>query len=249
VSLLGYKIGEVRTSHLVFAPGSRRPFTAATVALYPLKLDVADPGSPAGWRSSTDAAVTRLLGQGYRATLAQTIPFVGGHSIALAKGGAGSARLLPGVHPAIPVDASGGDVNGLVDKANALLTKLNGVPLDQIGANIRTLTANLSRLTGSPEVTDSLHHLDATLTQVDAITRQVQPQVGPLLTKLNATADQLQATATAARGTLAGDGANQDSSLPEAIRQLTEAGRSIRSLTDYLGRHPEALLRGKAKEK
>jgi hypothetical protein len=37
--------------------------------------------------------------------------------------------------------------------------------------------------------------------------------------------------------------------LPAAVRQLTEAAGSIRSLTDYLGRHPEALLRGKAKEK
>jgi paraquat-inducible protein B len=252
VSLLGYKVGEVRSSRLVFAPGSRRPYTAATVALYPSKLDVAPAGATdaAGWRRGTDEAVDRLLRQGYRATLTQAIPLVGGHSVALAKTGDGPAALMPGAgHPAIPTSSSGGDVNGLIDKANTLLARVDRMPLDQIGANIRTLTANLSRLTGSPQVTDSLRHLDATLRQVDAITAQVQPQVGPLLTRLNATAEQLQATATAARGTLAGDGANQDTSLPEAVRQLTEAARSIRSLTDYLGRHPEALLRGKAKEK
>ena len=110
------------------------------------------------------------------------------------------------------------------------------------------MTGNLARLTGSREVSDSLTHLDATLTQLDGITKQVQPQVGPLLTKLNQTATELQAAAAAANGTLGGGGANQDQSLPEAVRQLTEAARSIRSLTDYLGRHPEALLRGKAKE-
>ena len=251
VSLLGYKVGEVRSSRLVFAPGARGPYTAATIALYPLKLDVGIAGraDAATWRTATDAAVSRLLREGYRASLVQPIPLVGGHAIALTRSGTGSLALGRGsANPLIPVDASGGDVNGLIDKANTVLARVGRIPLEQIGANVRSLTANLSRLTGSPEVTSSLHHLDATLRQVDAITRDVQPQVKPLLVKLNATADQLQATAMAARGTLGGEGANQDASLPEAVRQLTEAARSIRSLTDYLGRHPEALLRGKAKE-
>ena len=251
VSLLGYKVGEVRASRLVYAPGARGPYTAATIALYPIKLDVGIAGrsDAATWRAATDAVVSRLLHQGYRASLTQPIPLVGGHAIALTRSNIGSPVLGRGsTNPVIPVDPSGGDVNGLIDKANTVLARVGRIPLEEIGANVRSLTANLSRLTGSPEVTNSLHHLDATLRQVDAITRDVQPQVKPLLTKLNATADQLQATATAARGTLGGDGANQDASLPEAVRQLTEAARSIRSLTDYLGRHPEALLRGKAKE-
>lgn len=251
VSLLGYKVGEVRSSRLVYAPGARGPYTAATIALYPLKLDVAPApdADAAAWRAGTDAAVGRLLRQGYRASLTQPIPLVGGHAIALVRSGAGPARLGPGANPVIPADPGGGDVAGLIEKANTLLARVNRVPLEEIGGNVRALTADLARLTGSPEVAGSLRHLNATLAQVDAITREVRPQVGPLLAKLNSTADQLQATATAARGTLAGDGANQDTSLPEAIRQLTEAARSIRSLTDYLGRHPEALLRGKAREK
>ena len=35
--------------------------------------------------------------------------------------------------------------------------------------------------------------------------------------------------------------------MPGALRQLTDAARSLRSLSDYLTRHPEAILRGKAK--
>ena len=54
---------------------------------------------------------------------------------------------------------------------------------------------------------------------------------------------------TAANGVLSGDGAAQGASLPGAIRELTDAARSIRSLTDYLGRHPEAVLKGKVKER
>ncbi|WP_174297193.1 intermembrane transport protein PqiB [Sphingomonas bacterium] len=253
VSLLGYKVGEVRSARLVFAPGSRRPYTAATIALFPLKLDVRqdDAAAPAVWRASTDAAVRALLAQGYRATLTQTIPLVGGHAIALARGaGSRPATLLAGAdHPVIPVAIASGDVGDLIDQAQGVLAKVNRMPLEQIGANVRGLTANLSRITGSPQVSDSLTHLDATLKQLDGITRQVQPQIGPLMTRLNETASELQQTAAAAKGTLGGGGANQDESLPEAVRQLTEAARSIRSLTDYLDRHPESLLRGKAKEK
>ena len=117
-----------------------------------------------------------------------------------------------------------------------------------IGADVRQITAHLKTLTGSPQLTDSLAHLDSTLAQVDQVMAQVKPQVGPLVSKLNQAADQLNGTAAAAKGVLSGEGAPQDASLPGAIQQLTEAARSIRSLTDYLGRHPEALIKGKVKD-
>jgi paraquat-inducible protein B len=34
--------------------------------------------------------------------------------------------------------------------------------------------------------------------------------------------------------------------LPKAIKELGNAARSMRILSDYLEQHPEALLRGKA---
>jgi ABC-type transporter Mla subunit MlaD len=122
------------------------------------------------------------------------------------------------------------------------------VPIAEIGQNLRQITGRFRTLVSSPEVDDSLHKLDSTLTSVDQIAREAKPQVGPLIVKLNKVADEVSATASAARGMLNGDGADQDSSLPDALRQLTEAARSIRSLADYLGRHPEALLKGKAKD-
>jgi hypothetical protein len=48
---------------------------------------------------------------------------------------------------------------------------------------------------------------------------------------------------------LESQGGSEDSSLPDAIRQITEAARSIKTLTDYLDRHPEALIRGKRPDK
>ena len=103
-------------------------------------------------------------------------------------------------------------------------------------------------MVSSPQLTDSLNHLDSTLGQVDQMVAEVKPQVGPLIAKLNQAAGELSGAAAAARGVLSGEGAGQDASLPGAIQQLTEAARSIRTLSDYLGRHPEALIKGKVKE-
>ena len=239
VTLLGASIGEVRSSLMVPAP---RPRTDAVLALYPHRLGVtlADAAPADQWRQATDAAVTRLLRQGYRAQLTQSPPLVGARGVALATApGARGGSLAPGAPPTIPASTGGDD----------LLTRLNRLPIEQIGENIRRLTGNLAAITGSHEVKDGVVHLDATLRQLDAITRDVQPKIAPLLNKLDQTAAELQGTAAAARATLSGEGAAQGTSLPEAIGQLDQAARSIRSLTDYLGRHPEALLRGKAKEK
>lgn len=248
VKMLGYSVGRVTAARLVFAPGGR-PYTEATIALFPRMLDVVlpDTATPSAWRAATDRAVGRLLAQGYRAHLIQSPPFVGAHAVSLATGkGARAASLgTGGAYPTIPVAEADGTADDLLDRADSILTKIDQLPLAQIGENVRKITATLA----STQVGDSVAHLNSTLRQLDAITREVKPQVGPLMTKLNQTADELHGTAAAARSVLSGEGAAQDRSLPEAIGQLDAAARSIRSLTDYLGRHPEALLRGKAKEK
>ena len=87
------------------------------------------------------------------------------------------------------------------------------------------------------------------MAQLDLMLSQVQPQIGPLVSKLNEAAGQLSSISLAMKRLLDGEGAVQDSSLPDAIRQLNETARSIRTLADYLDRRPEALIRGKRLEK
>ncbi len=253
VSMLGYTVGRIRSARLQFAPGGK-PYTEAVLAIYPRKLDIDLPkDAPAElWRGATDRAVSRLLAQGYRAHMVQSPPLVGAHVIQLAAdSGTGPASLGHdgGQYPLIPVAEGGGGADDLLSSANQIMAKINRIPLDRIGANLDKLSGNLAQISGSGQVRDSIAHLDGTLKQLDGILTQVKPQIGPLMTKLNQTADELHGTAAAARTVLSGEGAAQDRSLPDAIQQLDEMSRSIRSLTDYLGRHPEALIRGKAKEK
>ena len=244
VRLAGFQVGEVRDVRLAFDRKTGDPYTAVQAGLFPDRLGVDDHD-----RDATDALVRRLLRQGYRAHLAQSPPLIGARSISLEPGKGGPADLKgPPDRPLIPSAAGGPDLDDLTTQADQILAKVNHIPIEAIGEDVRQITGRLNAIVSSPQLTDSLHHLDSTLNQVDQMVAQVKPQVGPLIGKLNQAADQLNGTAAAAKGVLTGEGAGQDASLPGAIRQLTDAARSIRSLADYLSRHPEAVIKGKVKD-
>ena len=242
VQLRGYTVGRVVGTDFQVDEANGTIRTPVTIALDGTRLHVAPT------REGVDGLVARLAAHGLRARLTQSPPFVGAYLVTLdPHAGGGDARLRPGSpYPWLPAVQGGGDALGKVD---SILAKVDALPIAAIGSNLRAVTGNLRQLTGSPELKDSLNHLDRSLTTLDRTMQQAGPKVGPLLDSLQQTAVQAQAAAAAASRTLGGGGGAQDADLPAAVRQLTEAARSIRSLTDYLSRHPEALLRGRKEKK
>ena len=251
VTLLGTKVGEVRSVSL-FLPPSAPPYTVATIMLYPVQLGVTRPEKPdaESWRDGTDAALQLLLAQGFRPKLTQSPPLIGSRAIMLALDDPSrGAALTPGIrYPQIPAATTGSDTDALVSQANDILAKINQIPFVAIGSNLQSLTAHVDALAGSPKIDDSLTHLDNSLRQLDQILADIKPKISTLATKLNQTVDQAKAAAAAARGVLSSEGSNQDQNLADVMRQIDQAARAIRSLADYLGRHPESLLGGKSKE-
>jgi paraquat-inducible protein B len=236
---------------LVYNERTGAPYGIATALLYPQQMHV-NPGTgaqstPDDWRAATDAELTRLIHLGYRARLQQSPPVLGDQSIALVRtAGAPPAQLhTDGDSSRFPSAPGSSNLDDITAKADVFLSKLDAIPLEDIGANLKRITGNLDRLMSSPEMKDSLTHLHSTLTSIDKLLHDVQPQIGPLIGNLNDAAAELSGTATALRQVAESGGPNEDASLPEAIRQITEAARSIKALTDYLDRHPEALIRGK----
>jgi paraquat-inducible protein B len=246
VMLSGARIGRVISSEIRLPDDATEPQTTVDLEIEPQSL-----GLPTGGdvRASTDGALRRLLKGGYRLQLGQSPPFIGSADLVLQRGGTTRVAALAGSGDATLIPTAGAaGMEELTGKVNTILDKVNAVPIEAIGSDVRQITARLNRLVSSPALSDSLQHLDGTLNQVDAMLAEVKPQVGPLIGKLNQAADQLNGAVSAANATLSGQGAAQDTSLPEAIRQLNDAARSIRTLADYLGRHPEAVLRGRPKD-
>jgi len=255
VTLLGFQIGEVESTRLAYSGRTGAPYAIATALLYPQQMHLETGASaqkaPDDLRAATDAALTRLIHLGYRARLQQSPPLLGDQSIQLVRTvGAPAAQLVSdGGATRFPSAPGSGNLDDIAAKADLFLNKLDAVPLQDIGANLETITGNLATLMSSPQLKDSLAHLHSTLTSVDKLLGDVQPQVGPLIGKLRDAATELSGTAAALRQVVESGGPNEDASLPDAIRQITEAARSIKTLTDYLDRHPEALIRGKRPEK
>lgn len=248
VSLLGFQIGEVESTRLAYAERSGKPFTIVTAVLYPRQLGIAAPAAASSdWQAVTDAKLRQLLHLGYRAQLRQTPPLVGSQSIALVevKGAIQADLGTGGANPRIPNAPGSSDLDDITSQADQVLAKVNGIPITEIGLNLLQITSRLSRLVSSPKMDDGLAHLNSTLAEVDQMLAQVRPQVGPLMNKLNEAAGEISSTALAARQLLDAEGGAQGDSIPDAIRQLAEAARSIRNLADYLDRHPDALIRGK----
>jgi paraquat-inducible protein B len=255
VTLKGFQIGEVESTELAYNERTGAPYAIATAVLYPEQMHLkAGPGpnaSPEEWRAATDAALGRLIHLGYRAKLQQSPPVLGDESIQLVRTvGAPAAQLAAGSgNPRFPAAPGSSNLDDIAEKADLFLSKLDAIPLEDIGANLRKITGNLDKLMSSPELKDSLAHLHSTLGSIDKLLSDVQPRIGPLIGNLNDTAAELAGTATALRRVVESGGANEDASLPEAIKQISDAARSIKTLTDYLDRHPEALIRGKRPEK
>lgn len=250
VNLGGFQVGAVTDVSMSLDPATGLLSTPVTFAIEPLRLHLSGvSGPPNGdWRPLTDRALNSLLSKSYRVRLAQNPPLVGAPYVLLERvTDAGPGRLgSGGRYPQVPSYATA-DLAALGDKATVLMDHLDSLPLAQIGENTRQITARLAHVLGSPKVDESLSRLDDTLGQADKLMQEVRPQIGPLATKLRQAADQIDQMAASANSLISGQNAGQDKSLPDAVRQLTNAARSIRALADELQRHPEALIKGKSK--
>ncbi|CAJ0685808.1 intermembrane transport protein PqiB [Ralstonia sp. 22111] len=106
--------------------------------------------------------------------------------------------------------------------------KLNKVPFEQIGQDVhRTLTT-----------------LDATLKQTEQLAKTVNSDLAP---QMKETLAEARRTLDSARQVFSDDAPLQRNAR-DTLEQVAKAAASVRVLTDYLDRHPEALIRGKAKD-
>jgi paraquat-inducible protein B len=247
VTLRGFTVGEVTSIGLSVDPQSGRISTPVLLALDPTRFHLTSPAPADGnWKPIMDEALSKLVGEGLRASLTRAVPLVGGEQVDLAMvPDAQPARLeTSGRYAQIPAAQAGG--------LERLPAEISSLPLTQIADNLRTITDQVRSLTSSPQLRDSLAHLDATLAALERMSREAGPQLAPTLREVRTTvatlrsaAQQLDATATAARNTMGASPAAPSGNLQHALDELSGAARAVRSLADYLDQHPEALLRGR----
>lgn len=236
VKLDGFTVGEVRAAGFSYDARTGELATAGTIAIYPSLLHIrgaADPDSPGALQN----AIETLVGKGLRARLERDPPLVGAYRVSLEMvPGAPAARIaiVDGL-PQIP-SAPGGGLNSIVDR-------FRKVPIEQIGQNLLDITHHVDGIVSSPQLNDAVRQLSEALREIRHVTSQAGPQITAVTKSLHKAADDLDRTVQSANGLM--NGSTTQSGLETTLQEITDAARSIRSLADYLDRHPEALVRGR----
>lgn len=226
VEFLGVNVGRVLSSQLSYDP-ERHSFPLLVGALvYPHRLGHADEQMKAATKAG-DAPAGRsdmigiLVQHGLRAQAKTGNILTGQLYISMDfVPHAPKVAFNPDVHPMWIPTVEGG-LDKMQEQVGQILDKLQKIPFDSIGKHLN----------------QSLGDLDLTLKQVNA-------QSLPALTKTLQSAQQTMQTA--------GNAFSLDSplqqSLSGSVEEMQRMARSLRVLTDYLGRYPEALLRGRRSE-
>jgi paraquat-inducible protein B len=141
-----------------------------------------------------------------------------------------------GTYPVIPSVPTQLEV--LTASITGVLSKLSALPLPELVSDLRTTLKDLDGLVASPDTKETVVGLRQSADRLQALLGTIDQRLGPLLTRADAT--------FASANELVGQNSQLRYDLGDMMRELTSAARSIRVFADYLERHPEALLRGKA---
>jgi paraquat-inducible protein B len=171
--------------------------------------------------------------------MVQSPPLIGAYMISLdfIPGASAASLQTGGSLPVIPTVSGGG--------FGSIVNRVNRIPINQIADNILEITKHVDSIVSSPDLRDSIEHLNRTLAELQTTIRYTGPQVTKLVYSLRQTGDELDRAAAAANTTMGGNPISQNNART-ALYEVTLAARSVRSLANYLDRHPEALIKGRS---
>lgn len=242
------KVGRVIHTRVRYNPEDHGMDGSAVISLYARPFGIAKQGKTAttAARKQLEAVVADLVQHGLRARLTSGGLILGGEQVVLDMTGRSGAKHLDrsSQSPRIPVVASSGSIADAVSKLNQIASKINAIPIQQISRNVQQTSANIRSLSGSPKIRKSLTNLEKSLANVRTVTAQARDNIGPTLQALENAADAADSAAQQINQSMGGRGSQ--AGLSQMVDELTRTSRSIRTLTSYLQRHPEALLRGRS---
>lgn len=247
VELRGVRIGSVTGIQLEYDAASEAFRVPVRIAVEPSLISF-----PAGRpRGEVRTQAERMVERGMRAQLRSGNLLTGQMAVALdaVPDAPPAAVRMEGGEIVLPSLGGGGDIMAAV---GAIAAKLERFPVEEIGRNLNGALAAANGLAGGPELRDAVGALSATLGEARDLVRKADGGLAPLLGQLPAIAGNLDRAIGRANTTLASieRGYGKDSDVnrqaERLLGQATDMARSIRLLADFLGRQPEALLRGRA---
>ncbi|MBF6988737.1 intermembrane transport protein PqiB [Cupriavidus sp. IK-TO18] len=228
VDFRGVTVGQVRSIGIEYQRDKKAFRMPVVVELYPSRMglrekDVADD-------ARKRAIVHSMVQRGMRAQMRTGNLLTGQMYVALDFFPKASSPVNLDLNASVPeLPTTPGTFDELQAKLGDIITKIGKVPFDQIGQDARTAMVSMNKM----------------LVKADKLVAQVNGDVAP---QVVAALQDMRRTLDTANGALAPDASLQQDTR-RMMQELTQTAVSLRMLTDYLERHPEALLQGKREEK
>jgi paraquat-inducible protein B len=142
------------------------------------------------------------------------------------------------------------------EKADRILAQVEtgfaAIDFKTLNKNLLDLTASANALLNDPQTRKLPENLNATLAAAQSLSSKLEGRVDPLAADITATAaearlnlEQINRVAENLRQ-LSQPQTGVSAQLNETLRQISSAADAVRSLSDYLERRPDTLLRGKS---
>ena len=146
----------------------------------------------------------------------------------------------------------------ITSNVTALLANLSKIPVEDIGSalldtinsfnetskSFKTTGDGINKIIYSDSLKESINSLNQSMEHIQRLTSKLEQKLPPALSSItkqtNATLVQIEKLAASDSPIIF--------ELKQALTQFTKTAQSIEKLTDYLERHPEALIQGKGKE-
>lgn len=225
VQLFGVQVGSVCDVKLVY--DSDKQTMVARVAFMIQPERILSRGEPPN--AMPEELRKSLGGTGLSVVLESSNLVTGSKDLALVYTPTKTPSDAPREGEALVLPSRGGGLESLTSTLNDVATKVDKLPFEQIGQR-----ANAAL--------ESFRHLVA----------QIDSDAAPALARLPAIAQQLSEATQKANGALGPAGYGQNSeferNVERLMKQMNDAARSFRVLADYLDRHPESLIRGRASQ-
>ena len=248
VEIYGIQVGTVREVRLELTPEQGNARVRVDFDVQPERVLPKDEIN----MSDATAVARRLVGRGMRAQLKTASYLTGQLVLAL--------DIVPNAAPAelgmegrdVVIPSQGGGLDNILSAVSGIASKLDGLPIDRIANSLDSTLMALRDTVASPELRQAIRSLQGTLAGTEGIMRKADAGLTPLLNRLPAITQALQGVLTRTNQLVAGlnstysSNSNFQRELQRALDQVGSAARSIRLLADYLDRHPEALVRGRA---
>jgi paraquat-inducible protein B len=249
VQMFGVEVGVVTEVRLVEAPpasaAAHPPGPAARIAfdLQPQRVH---------WEPDCFAPATMraMVAQGLRVVLQPSNLITGQKELALqyVPGAAAAEAPVEGAEVVLP--SQGGGFDDISASLADVAAKLQQVPFDAIGKDVdRTIRAVEQTVSGT-DMRDALRSFSETMHEVATLARHANAGMTPVLERLPSISEHLQEAVDRANTALGEGGYGEHSDfqrrLERMMDQMNGAARTIRLLADFLDRHPESIIRGRA---